>query len=375
MIAHFDLDAFFVSVERVLNPNLNGKPIIIGGTSEKGVVSTCSYEARKFGVHSAMPSYRARKLCPNGIFLKGSHKEYSIFSDKVTQIITEEAPEFYKASIDEFYINLKGLERFFSLKKWADHVQNRILKETGLPCSYGISVTKTFAKMATNIGKPFGATIIPLESIQEVFNPLPIENVPMVGEKFLAKLHELEIKTIADLTSLSPSFLNDHFGSHGISLLKKLTTYQFDVFKQASLRKSISNEMSFFDNITSLAQVKEIISKQIEKTTFSLRKKQLLTSCIGLKIRYYTFKTYTFQAMILPTCSDIAIEKTVFSLLDKNYKNLPVRLIGIKFSKLQHANIQSNLFDLTPKNLDAIKTIDVIKEKYGKNKITKAKNL
>ena len=220
-IAHFDLDAFFVSVERILDPSLEGKPLIIGGSKDRGVVSTCSYEARKFGVHSAMPMSRAHALCPDGIFMKGSSGQYSKFSQWVTDIIAAKAPLFEKASIDEFYIDLTGMDRFFDPLKWTIDLRNEIMETTRLPISFGLASNRMVAKIATNVAKPNGYIQVMPGKEKEFLAPLQVGSIPGVGEHSLKKMHELGILFIKDLAAYPPHLLELNFGSYGASLARK----------------------------------------------------------------------------------------------------------------------------------------------------------
>jgi DNA polymerase-4 len=189
-ILHIDLDSFFVSVERLFDPSLIGKPVIVGGTSERGVVSSCSYEARQFGVHSAMPTSKAKKLCPHAVFLWGRMNDYSTYSRMVTDIIANRAPLFEKASVDEFYIDLTGMDKYFGAYKWAAELRQDIIAETKLPISWGLSANKMLAKMATNEGKPNGQFEIEAGKEQEFLDPKPIGKIPFCGEKTEKYLNE-----------------------------------------------------------------------------------------------------------------------------------------------------------------------------------------
>ena len=199
IIAHFDLDSFFVSVEILNDPSLKGKPVIVGGR-ERGVVAACSYEARKFGIHSAMPSHKARQLCPDAIFVHGTRGEYSRYSRWVTQIIAAKAPLFEKASIDEFYIDLTGMAKFFNPLQWTIDLRNEIMKETGLPISFGLSSSKMMAKIATNQAKPNGFLQVPFGKEKEFLAPLGVDEIPGVGKHAQEVLAYIGVKTIKQLS-------------------------------------------------------------------------------------------------------------------------------------------------------------------------------
>ena len=220
-IAHFDLDAFFVSVERILDPSLVGKALILGGSRERGVVSTCSYEARKFGVHSAMPMARAVALCPHAIVMQGTRGQYSKFSQWVTDIIAAKSPLYEKASIDEFYIDLTGMDRFFDPLQWTIDLRKEIIETTGLPISFGLASNKMVAKMATNAAKPNGFLQVLPGKEKEFLSPLQVGEIPGVGEHMLKTMHSLGIMTISDLSVYPQHLLEQNFGKYGEVLLQK----------------------------------------------------------------------------------------------------------------------------------------------------------
>src|ERR1700755_2939590 len=214
-IVHIDLDSFFVSVERKFNPELIGKPVIIGGSAERGVVASCSYETRKFGVHSAMPTAQALKLCPDAIVLRGNHELYSQASKEVTQIIHEMVPLYQKSSVDEFYIDLTGTDRFYDPYKLASQVRQRIIKETELPISFGMASGKTVAKMATNRAKPNGQLFVPHGSEMQFLAPLPISAIPGLGESTASKIYAYGIEKIGDLQRVELRFLDTRADGYG----------------------------------------------------------------------------------------------------------------------------------------------------------------
>ena len=199
MILHLDLDTFFVSVERLLNPELNGKPVICGGLSERSVVSTASYEVRKFGVHSGMSMQTALRLCPQAIVISGDRKNYMHYSQLVTQIIKDNAPLYQQMSIDEFYLDLSGMDKYFDVLEWSHNLRMKIINETGLPISFGLSVNKTVAKIASGKAKPMGELFVPENKVQDFLDPLPVEKIPGVGDSMMPRLKVLGIKTIKDL--------------------------------------------------------------------------------------------------------------------------------------------------------------------------------
>jgi DNA polymerase IV len=220
-ILHLDLDSFFVSVERLKNPDLVGKPVIVGGNEVRGVVSSCSYEARKYGVRSAMPTAKAKQLCPHAVFVNSGYGEYGKYSRLVTDIIRNESPEYYKASIDEFYIDLTGMDKFFGCEKWSHQIREKIISETGLPISWGLASTKMIAKMCTQDAKPNGTFVVPHGAEQNYLDPKVVGDIPFVGAKMAESLNKMGIYTIAQLRSYEMNFLIKRFGKAGVFLWQK----------------------------------------------------------------------------------------------------------------------------------------------------------
>jgi len=254
-LLHMDLDSFFVSVERVKDPSLMGKPVIIGGTAKRGVVSSCSYEARQFGVHSAMAGFKAHALCPNGIFLPGDMESYAKYSRLVTQIIAEKVPLFEKASIDEFYVDLTGMDKYFGCYEWAQELRTTITKETGLPISFGLASNKTLAKMATNHAKPDGHIFIEHGKEFDFLDPLSIGEIPMLGKRTKEFLELRKINTIHQLRAIGEQQLIEWFGKFGQSIWRKANGIGSVTVNPYSERKSISKEHTFHDDISDANQL------------------------------------------------------------------------------------------------------------------------
>ena len=220
-ILHLDLDTFFVSVERLRNSALNNKPIIIGGTSDRGVVSACSYETRTFGVYSGMPMKMARRLCPEALLIRGDMDQYSKYSHVVTDIIAEEAPLYEKMSIDEYYLDLTGMDRFFGTLKWSHELRQRIIKESGLPISFGLSTNKSVAKIATGEAKPNGELQVAQQQVLPFLSPLSIRKIPGVGHKAFQTLRTMGIDTIETLRMVPPEMVTRVLGKNGKGVWKK----------------------------------------------------------------------------------------------------------------------------------------------------------
>lgn len=372
-ILHLDLDSFFVSVERLFNPGLNGKPVIVGGVGNRGVVSSCSYEARAKGVHSAMSITKAKMLCPEGIYLAGNMQAYSHYSKMVTEIIEQQVPAFEKASIDEFYVDLTGMDTHHDLFNWCVELRNKIIQKTALPISCGISVNKMLAKMATNEAKPNGIYMIPPGKEQEFLDPKPVGKIPFCGEKTVALLQQKGIQTIYDLRQFSAQALEHWLGKHGVDLWNRahgIATAHLSVYQEP---KSISSERTFDVDTDDVKWLKQVIHSLTDKLGLELRNDSLLTGCVTVKIRYYNFETHTKQGVLQPTYHSATLTNKAVSLFDEMIvPGQKVRLIGVRFSKLQQQTEQLNLFNNDEKNRALYKAIDTVKNKYGNRKITPA---
>lgn len=373
-IAHFDLDAFFVSVERKLDPSLEGKPLILGGSKERGVVSTCSYEARKYGVRSAMPMAKAAALCPHAIFMKGSRGQYSKFSQWVTDIIAVKAPVFEKASIDEFYVDLTGMDRFFDPLQWTIALRTEIMESTGLPISFGLASSKMVAKMATNAAKPNGYLQVLPGKEKEFLAPLSVGEIPGVGEQTLKTLHTLGIMTIRDLAAYPVNLLEQYFGKYGELLSLKASGLHHGLVHTEHESKSISTEHTFFENTNDVNFLINELKRMTEKLGHELRGEQRMTRCLAVKIRYPDFQTHTKQLSIPPTCFDDEIISVVKELFHQLYDGKsPVRLIGVRFSELIEQHLQTDLFQNKVLKEKLYQAIDGVKNRYGKGAVARGK--
>ncbi|MBN2175625.1 MAG: DNA polymerase IV [Bacteroidales bacterium] len=372
-IVHLDLDTFFVSVERLLNPALVGKPVIIGGTSDRGVVASCSYEARQFGVHSAMPMKMARILCDHAIVVRGDMDQYSKFSKMVTEIIAEKAPVYEKASIDEHYLDITGMDRFFGNLKWSQELREKIIRETRLPVSFGVSVNKTVSKIATGEAKPNGLLQIPYQGVIPFLDPLSIKKIPMIGNKTYHLLRSMGISTINTLRNIPADMIERVMGKNGIIIWKKANGIDPTPVQQYSERKSIGTERTFENDTIDIKMLKDILIGMVEKIAFQLRKEQRLTSCVTVKIRYSNFDTHTLQKHIPYTAFDHVLLKTALELFDKVYsRRMLVRLVGVKFSALVQGSQQLNMFEDTPEMTSLYQAMDKIRLRFGDRSIRRA---
>ena len=372
-IIHLDLDAFFVAVECKKHKSLKGKPLIIGGQSRRGVVAACSYEARRFGVHSAMPMYLAMQLCPDALVISGDMEAYSKNSHLVTEIIADSVPMFEKSSIDEFYIDASGMDKFFGAFKWAKELRKKIIDNSGLPISLGMSVNKLVSKVTTNEFKPDAEKQIPAGEEKEFLAPLAVEKIPMIGKQTSAFLYDMGVRTVATLREMPLKFLVSAFGKNGISLWNKAHGIDDSPVVPYSEQKSISTECTFENDTIDVKKLKSILIAMVEKVAFQLREQKKLTSCITVKIRYANFDTETKQIQIPYTSSDHVLLHTVTQLFDKLYnRRMLIRLVGVRLSGLVHGNHQISLFDDTAEGIRLYEAIDKIKHKHGSEKLVRA---
>ncbi len=375
-IIHLDLDAFFVAVERKNNPRLNGLPLIVGGSSRRGVVAACSYEARQFGVHSAMPMYLALQLCPDAKVISGDMESYSKASHEITEMIEEAAPAFEKASIDEFYIDASGMDKYFGAYKWATELRHKIIKESGLTISMGLSVNKLISKVATGEFKPNANAHIVPGTEQGFLDPLTVDKIPMVGKQTTTFLYDMGVRTIATLREMPVKFLVSAFGKNGISLWNKAQGIDDSPVVPYSEQKSISTESTFDEDTIDVKRLKSILIAMVEKVSFQLRSQMKLTSCVTVKIRYSNFDTETKQVHIPYTSSDHVLLRTVTQLFDKLYnRRMLIRLVGVRLSGLVHGNHQISLFDDTAESINLYEAIDYIKHRHGVEKLIRATTL
>ncbi|MBM4170450.1 MAG: DNA polymerase IV [Ignavibacteria bacterium] len=369
-IFHLDMDAFFVSVERILDPSLEGKPVIVGGDPHgRGVVAACSYEARKFGLHSAMPIRNAFRLCPHGVYLHGHHKEYGRLSREVRNLLEKKLPVVQQTSIDEFYIDYTGCEKIYGHpESFAKTLQQEIKQKLSLPCSIGIGSNKNIAKIASDFKKPQGITFVPHGKEKEFLAPLPVERIPGVGKKTFPVLRARGFRTIGDLANSSPDYLSTLLGKFGTDLWEKANGSGNDLFTLEHERKSISKETTFSEDIVSKPKIEEHLFNLASKIGQLLRNENWQTSTVSIKLRYSDFITLTrAKTLERPTDDDKVIYQTAIDLFRRSYtRRVSIRLIGIHLSNLNHFFEQEFLFEdreiLRKKMLRAVMKI---RDKYG----------
>jgi len=370
-----DIDTFFVSCQRLIDTSLEGKPVIVGGKSDRGVVASCSYEARHYGVHSAMPMRLALRLCPDAVVVKGDIEMYSQKSGEVTQIIAEEAPLFEKASIDEFYLDITGMDRFFGCYKWTTELTQKIISHTGLPISFGLSPTKTVSKIATNEAKPLGQLQIFFDEVRPFLNPLSISKIPMIGSATYKTLSRVGIRTIQTLAAIPEEVLTRLLGKNGSALFRKANGIDSTPVIQYNERKSISTERTFMRDSMDIPRIKALLVQMIENLCYRLRSEQRLASVIAVKIRYTNFDTHTQQAKIPYTSCDHLLILRAIELFDKVYeRRMMIRLVGIRLSGLVQGDYQINLFDEVS-IINLYQAMDRVRNRFGKYAIQRASSL
>ncbi len=375
-IIHCDLDTFFVSVERLQNDRLKGMPVLIGGTSDRGVVASCSYEARKFGIHSAMPMKLARQLCPEAILVKGDYDQYSKYSNMVTDIISERAPLVEKASIDEHYLDVSGMDRFFGTWKWTQELRTKIIKETGLPISFGLSGNKTVSKIATGEAKPCGEKQVNSGLERPFLAPLSIRKIPMIGEKTYMQLRNMGISKVSALQEMQPNNMQKLLGVNGLSIWKKANGIDDSPVVAYSERKSISKEHTFEKDTIDMELLRKVLFSMIDELAFDLRRDQKLAATLTLKIRYSNFDTETKQIRVPYTSSERVLSARLFELFSSLYsRRMLIRLVGVKLSNLVSGSYQVNLFDDTVTDLNLSQAMDRIRIKYGSQSVMRGISL
>ena len=375
-ILHLDLDSFFVSVERLINSELKKRPLLVGGISDRGVVAACSYETRAFGVHSGMPMKLARRLCPEAIVLRGNSGTYTKYSDLITEIIKSEVPAFEKASIDEFYADLSGMDQFFGTYKFASELRTKIIRESGLPISLGLSINKIVSKVATGEAKPNNQIKIDQGYEKQFLAPLPIRKIPMVGDKTGLTLQRLGIRIVSDLQKLPEELLLQTLGKTGGIIWRRAQGIDHSPVITYNERKSISTERTFDYDTIDMTLLRELLIAMTENLAYQLRRGQKLTSCVSVKIRYADFDTQSRQLNIPYTSADHLLIPRILELFNALYnRRLRVRLIGVKFSHLAGGNYQINLFDDNESAIQLYQAIDRMRLRFGDRSIIRASSL
>ncbi len=375
-IVHMDLDTFFVSVERKIHPELMGKPVLVGGTSDRGVVASCSYEARTYGVHAGMPMKLARQLCPTAIVVRGDHEQYSYYSNLITDIIKAKVPLYEKTSIDEFYIDLTGMDRFFGSYKLATKLRKQIISETNLPISFALATNKTVSKVGTGEAKPNGQLQIHAGAEKQFLAPLSIKKIPMVGDKTYHLLRGMGIEKIQTIQEMPCELLQQVLGENGLHIWKKANGLDTSPVVPYNERQSISTESTFDKDTIDVVQLNRLLIHMTEKLAYQLRTANKLTACVTVKLRYADFNTYTMQSRIPYTAIDDVLIAKVKELFQKLYqKRMLIRLIGVRFSHLVQGAYQFSLFDDTPEKILLYDAMDRVRKRYGADAVKRASGM
>lgn len=372
-IAHFDLDAFFVSVECLKDARLRGKPLLIGGSGDRGVVAACSYEARRFGIHSAMPMRLARRLCPQAIILRGDMESYNKYSRLVTDIMQDTVPFFEKASIDEFYIDLTGMDKFFGCSRFAGELKQKVLRESGLPVSYALASNKLISKVATNEVKPNGMLEIRFGNERSFLAPLSIAKLPGIGKETAYKLVRRGVETIRTLSEIPMEMLEAMLGKTGLELWRKANALDDSPIVPYREQRSISTERTFGTDTINLHFLHAELTRLTESIGFELRRQDKLTGCLTVKLRYSNFDTVARQKTINFTNADHVLLQTAREIFDKLYdRRLLIRLLGIRFTRLIPGNYQISLYEDTREQIRLYQSIDSIKRQFGEHAVFRA---
>jgi DNA polymerase-4 len=382
-IFHVDMDAFFVSVEELYDPSLKGKAVVVGGQrDERGVVSAASYEARKFGVHSAMPLRTAAKMCPHAIFVDGHSDRYREFSEKAHNVLGMFSPQVEMASIDEAYLDMSGTERLHGPPLKAAHALHQRMKgDTGLNCSVGIGSSRLIAKVSSAQAKPNGVLYIVPGQEAKFLAPLDVREIPGVGKVMESHLHALGIKKVGDLARLEESDLSQRFGKWGLALAGKARGedaggwFDSEVGADAGA-KSISHEHTYNEDTADAAQLESTLMRLSEMVGRRLRESQYHARTIQLKLRYKDFTTFTrAHTLASPTQLDTEIFEEIRALFRKNWKKgVPIRLLGVQASSFTSQPDQINLLDGTRRQRwkDAMAAADRLRDKFGESSVSLA---
>ncbi|MEZ4917728.1 MAG: DNA polymerase IV [Saprospiraceae bacterium] len=371
-VLHLDLDAFFVAVEVLRNSDLKGKPLIIGGSSNRGVVASCSYEARAFGVRSAMPMRQALQLCPDALVLRGDMEAYSKHSGLVRDVIEEQAPLFEQASIDEFYLDLTGMDKYIGCWNWSTELRQRIIRETGLPLSFGLSVNKTVSKVGAGEAKPNGTQLIPAGTEKGFLAPLPVGKIPMIGKETQRRLSLMGVRTCKVLSEVPPTLLEREFGKSGLVMWKKANGKDDSPVVPYREQDSMSTERTFHSDTIDMHFLRDQVRRQTAQLAYELRSKGKLTACITIKLRYSDFNTFTKQAKLPYTAQDGLLTTHALNLFDRLYeRRQAIRLLGVRFSELVPGSSQLNLFDDTERESRLLAAMDKIRDRFGKEAVGK----
>jgi DNA polymerase-4 len=372
-IAHLDMDQFFISIERLRNSKLDGKPILIGGSNDRGIVAACSDEARKFGIHETMPMQVALRLCKFATVVKADYEQYSKQSKLITEIIKDSAPLVEKSSLDAFYVDLTGMDKFFGCTKFTKELKDKIHDHSGLISSYGLASNKLISKVAANQIKPNGQLEIPFGNEKGFLAPLSVVKLPGVGKETAFKLIDMGVETIASLSEIPREMLCDVVGKAGNELWRRANGIDESPVIPFQEQKSISTEHTFQQDTIDMRMLNAELTKMTESLAFELRNQNRLTGCIILKLRYSDGDTHPIQRSMPYSNKDHQILEVVKQLFRKLFtRRMMVRMIGIRFTNLIPGTYQINLFTDNEETIKLYQSIDHIKKRFGEKLMGRA---
>ena len=369
-ILHLDMDAFFASVEIKKNSQLLGLPVLVGGNKGRGVVTSCSYEARRFGIHAGMPMSVALRRCPAARVVKGDYEDYEKHSRIVTEIIGEEGPVFEKASIDEFYLDISGMDKYVGCVRWSGELRDRILRETGLPLSAGLAVNKLVAKVRAGEAKPNGSGYVTAGAERTFLAPLPVRKIPSVGQATARKLSLLGIRKTGTLGQVPVDLLEREFGRPGRELHRRANGIDHRPVVPFTDRKSFSAEHTFQTDTLDVEVLKRCLRDLTMKLGYELRAAGKLTAGVTVKIRYTDFNTYTRARRLKYTAHDQQLLPLTERLFDELFvRRQCIRLLGVRFDRLAPGHTQLDLFADTQEDNALLQAMDRVRRRFGKGAI------
>ncbi len=371
-ILHLDMDAFFASVEIMKNSRLQGLPVIVGGTGGRGVVSSCSYEARHFGIHAGMPLAIALRRCPAARVIRGDFEDYEKYSAMVTEIIAEEGPVFEKASIDAFYVDLSGMDRYLGCLAWSKELRDKIGRETGLPLSAGLAVNKLVSKVRAGEARPNGSGWVAAGAERDFLAPLPVRKIPSVGRETARKLSLLGIQKTGTLSQVPVLLLEREFGKPGRELHRRANGIDHRPVIPYTDRKAFSAEHTFQTDTIAVDQLQRCLRDLAMRLGYDLRQAGKLTARITVKIRYTDFNTYTKSKRIPYTAHDQQLLPVVAQLFtDLFTRRQCIRLVGVRFDRLVAGHTQLDLFTDTQEDSALLQAMDKVRKRFGRGSLGK----
>jgi len=375
-ILHMDLDTFFVSCERLVNPTLLKKPVLVGGTGDRGIVSACSYEARPFGIYSGISMKLARRLCPEAVCIRGNSQIYLEYSNTVTEIIKEEVPSYEKSSVDEFYADLTGMDKYFGTYKFAKELRSKIIHHTGLPISFGLSKNKVVSKVATGEAKPNNQMLIHYGEERSFLAPLAIRKIPLVGKASASVLRDLGIYKVGELQEMPIEVVVSVMGKNGKTIWERANGIDTRPLIPYRERESITSGRTYDRDTIDLQKVKATLMAMGEKVCYQLRMGNKVTSCLYVNLRYADFSNVSKQCRIPYTSADHIIIPKIMELFDKLYdRRVLIRKVGIGVSHLTGGHYQIDLFDDNHQILNLYNSMDHLRNRFGPSAVMRASTM